>query len=99
MNAIAMHRRRRREAGFRRIEVQVRADDVGRVRGVAQALSRDDEVARLLRQHIDRELAPASAAGLSAFDVLRMPEDDVIADVLEEVVAERPLDRVRDLDW
>lgn len=99
MNEVMARRQRQRDPGVRRIVVRIRADDVERVRSLAMLLFRGDEPAARLRRQVDLALADNSDVEVSALEALRMPEDDVIADTIDQVVRERPLARVRDIEW
>lgn len=72
---LSAHRRRLKQRGVVRVEVQVRKEDAPLVRGVAQALSdpdRETEARALLRERF----GPADAKGLKAL-IAEAPLDGI----------------------
>ncbi|TVQ30836.1 MAG: hypothetical protein EA356_14680 [Geminicoccaceae bacterium] len=87
--AVTRWRRRRRGAGFVRVEVQVRKEDAALVREVAAALgdpARETETRAMLRERV---VLPRGG-GLKAL---------LEAVPLEGIALERPLDAGRAIDW
>ncbi|HEX3673592.1 MAG TPA: hypothetical protein VHU87_04910 [Rhizomicrobium sp.] len=84
--ALDAHRTRRKRSGFARLEVEVRKEDAGLVRGIAKAL-RDPAQARETRALLRSRLAPAK--GLK----------DLLASApLDGIDFARPRDFGRDVD-
>jgi hypothetical protein len=81
-SSLATHRARKARQGFVRVEVNVRKEDAGLVRGVASALadpSRQAEARRLLQQRFAEPARPdlkalLASAPLDGIDLDRSPD-------------------------
>ena len=89
--AVQSHRRRRKERGIVRLEVQAPALDAGLLREVAEVLRSDPGRAETLRTGLRTLLHPSPSASL--LEALRCDLDD---EVFEEAMA-RPRDTGRDI--
>jgi hypothetical protein len=92
--ALASHRRRRRDSGIVRVEVQVPASDAEMVRGLAAVLRGAPDAARAARDQL-RGVA-AGPAGASVFDIFGADLPDAYFEGVFEPAARR--DPPRDVD-
>jgi hypothetical protein len=103
--ALKSHRKRLHKRGFRRVEVQVPAGEVGVIRKAAEILRNPTEDAAHLRRHLGFEAEPGRA--MTALDIFAMPEplsaegEALWEEVMKQVERDRNdprLNRPRDLD-
>jgi hypothetical protein len=84
MSRLAAHRERRREAGLRRVEVQVGTADAERLRALARVLRADDARAARVRGQIDGALAEGDGDRYRDFKdwLSRMPHAEEMEEFL-----------------
>ena len=95
-HALASHRKRLADAGWRRVEVYARADDAHRLRLLAKALRADDERARELRERLDAELAADSRPDPKQV-LMSMPQVEGFDELLERDRSGYPAHR--EIEW
>lgn len=98
MSALTAHRRRLAERGLKRLEVRATPADAERLKAIARVLARDDATARALRAKLDEAL-PAEPPRSFKEWLRAIPVDETFANIMDEVVAERRMHRIREVDW
>ncbi len=91
--ALTAHRRRRRESGLVRVELQVPAADVGAVRELATLLRGEAKAAQAARAQLRTVVEKPRAA-----TILDMFGSDLPDAYFDEVFEQRQTDKPRDID-
>ena len=100
--ALRAHRTRLRKRGLRRVEVTVRAQDVGLLRDVADALREDGKRAQrmrtLLRDAASEPAGPTIAEVMTSLPDISGPEFDAIFEDIDRFRQHPVMMKVRDVD-